>query len=517
MATTVGTNARGGMAKVGTNTPSGYSYTDPSGAPQTYTAPVATTAVPPQPTGPVGMISSESAIADVTKAKTTQAVLTGTNPDGTPKAPISTPTTPSKTEDYTKFFNDNNIPTPSELTPELQKQKADLNSLISNLDTFKVSNPELQSNINNITAGYAARIADMQDINARREKTFETLGYRTGAQFSGGVKGGVFGGVISEEERQGVMRISTLEAAMRGEISKAQEAARTQNYSVYVAHINAAEKHYTDQVATMDKLNKLYTDQTTKMEAEKKATDLLTHQVTVDHTISSLYKQGITDPAQILDYINYDDAGNLHGDVTLKDVAASLDLIKKSDTFAGASASIKDFRLLFPKADLNSTAGYQQYLRFKSQIAATGRKATGAAGTPSTVTSATGDVMSYDEWKNTPAAEKALNDAQTTQAQSFNPAKAEQTKKDAYDQSVLQHYQDNPSKQKNLSAANIPPPLKELVIADITASSTLPELYNAYPEISTSYLSSLFNSLKKKKASTAQQDYADNQAFLNSN
>lgn len=55
---------------------------------------------------------------------------------------------------------------------------------------------------------------------------------------------------------------------------------------------------------------------------------------------------------------------------------------------------------------------------------------------------------------------------------------------------------------KAYTAVNIPAKVKNELIYDIKNAATLQELYEAYPEVSTSYINSLFNSLQKKSGTS---------------
>lgn len=435
----------------------------------------------PPPTTEPSVISTESATDAVRNAQDTEKKMAG-DPDKTrPKTEADS----NSMDDITKFLSDEKVPLPGELSPEGQKARKEYDRIVANLASFKISNAELQNNINSIVQGWDARITQMEDINARREKTFETLGFRTGAQFSGGVRGGVFGGVIAEEERQGVMRIGELEALKQADIMKAKEAARTQNWNVYVQQVAAAEKKYQEQIDTITKLNKLYVEKQAEMEEEEKAMIKTERSITLDRSIDDLLKQGITDPATILDHLNYDDAGSLIGDVTLKEIKESIKML--SQDLTGASSTVKDFKLFFPNVDLSTPEGYQKYLRFKAQ-------ATTKAGKTTTINKPT----DYDTWREqfmaSPAGKTLIGEIQK---QSGGLAGLEAQLETLYDTAISEFYEQNPPKTK-YTATSIPSVIQDQIIADIESNLSLDQLYGLYDDVSSSYISSLYNSLKKK-------------------
>lgn len=158
-------------------------------------------------------------------------------------------------------------------TPEQKAQaeadaaSADLKTLSTNLSQYTISDADLQQQISGITSLWNAREADMQKVNDQRIGSLNTLGVRLGSRYAGG-SGGAFGGIVSEEERQGVQRIADLEGQKQAAITAAKTAAMTQNWSVYSKQIDMAESAYTQKVAAVKDLqdaavaqNKLIADQ----------------------------------------------------------------------------------------------------------------------------------------------------------------------------------------------------------------------------------------------------------------
>src|SRR3990167_1047327 len=153
---------------------------------------------------------------------------------------------------------------------ESESAFSELETAKNNLRAFDVSNdPALLAQQRAIEQQWNARITEMQEINRRSEKSFETLGFRIGAQFTGGVKGGVFGGVISEEERQGAMRIADLEAQKQAALAQAKSAYEKQKWSEFVTKAELAESHYDRQLKELEILQKAQADQSEKLKEEQ--------------------------------------------------------------------------------------------------------------------------------------------------------------------------------------------------------------------------------------------------------
>ena len=138
---------------------------------------------------------------------------------------------------------------------ELADAKAKKDALVLGMAKFMVTDEALKGQVDAINGLYDTRIANMQDINKRRTASVATMGLRLGSQYTGGA-GGVFGGIVTEEERQGAARITELEAAKQAAISAAKEAARGNNWSIFSKQVDAAQTAYQDQIKAVTEFNK---------------------------------------------------------------------------------------------------------------------------------------------------------------------------------------------------------------------------------------------------------------------
>lgn len=112
----------------------------------------------------------------------------------------------------------------------------------------------------------------------------------------------------------------------------------------------------------------------------------------------------------------------------------------------------------------------------------------------------TGSILPFDEWKKTPEAMNLLRSS--TGGLNVTADTEKNVLRPAYEEATLHYYLNNPDSSKNYTSSTIPSPVKSLVISDIESGATKNDLYNAYPDVSTSYLSSLYNSLQKKESSS---------------
>ena len=251
---------------------------------------------------------------------------------------------------------------------EFETAKNELKAAQNRLTGFDVSNdPALIRMKESITAQWDARIEEMRDINTRREKSFETLGFRTGARFTGGARGGIFGGILSEEERQGTMRIADFEAKKQSALIAAENAFRTQKWSEYSDLVDIAEDNYTKQLTELEKLQKAQAKQSQKIQDEKKQID---NQI----VINEVFNRGMTETADIQAFL-FSQGIN----IPLKDIKDILDIINPPKEYTGLTADFKTFKQFFPDADTTTEKGQKQYLKWIEQVSSANRKPSGVS------------------------------------------------------------------------------------------------------------------------------------------
>lgn len=199
----------------------------------------------------------------------------------------------------------------SKAQAEVDQASTDLKSLTDNLSRYTISDEQLKGQIEAITAQWNARIEDMKKVNTSRTGNINTTGIRLGSQFAGG-SGGVFGGIVSEEERQGVVRIGELEANKQSAISAARSAAQQQNWQVYSKQVDLAQKAYDSKIEALKELNKATLDQN-KLISDNIKDAAKTHydQITkpINDIVTSLGKSSSPVPPELIDAVS--NAGSL--------------------------------------------------------------------------------------------------------------------------------------------------------------------------------------------------------------
>jgi hypothetical protein len=139
---------------------------------------------------------------------------------------------------------------------ELNKAKNEFEDLSDKLKNFSVDgDPVLEGQLSGITNKWDARIKQMERIGETRVAALTQTGIRTGSRYTGGT-GGVFGSIISEEERQGVERVAGLEADKQEALANARQAYTEQKWAQYSKLVDVAETKYKAQLDTLKELNR---------------------------------------------------------------------------------------------------------------------------------------------------------------------------------------------------------------------------------------------------------------------
>lgn len=204
--------------------------------------------------------------------------------------------------------------------PEIQQAQkeyddatASVDSFMSRLESSLISDKELASDIRQIKSGYNARMDEMRQINERRKIAMNTLGTRLGARYTGGTAG-IFGSILSEEERQGLDRIEKYENDKQDAILAAKKAAKEQNFAVYTQLAAKAEKIQENKAKELKDLKTAQAEQTKKLAEEKQ-------QAEYDALIAEQLGAGVTDPLTLLQ--------NLGGKVPYDQIKEITELLPK--------------------------------------------------------------------------------------------------------------------------------------------------------------------------------------------
>ena len=137
---------------------------------------------------------------------------------------------------------------------EVETAKKDVEDLTNRLRNLDISNdPSFVALSNGIQNTWNDRIAEMEKANESRTASLTQLGIRYGSKYTGGS----FGSIVAEEERQGIQRVSSLEAQKQQALAQAEIAFRSEKWDEYVDLINLAEDKYAQEVEELNTLNEI--------------------------------------------------------------------------------------------------------------------------------------------------------------------------------------------------------------------------------------------------------------------
>jgi hypothetical protein len=201
------------------------------------------------------------------------------------------------------------------LTTEGDWAMGQMKSVITGADAL------LADTVNNIMADYQSRKSQLEQSNASTLGSLATTGYRYGtARYVPELNKQLLG----VEERAGIQKLADLASQTQGLIAQAKQASASGKFEMLSQYMLEVDKKRTEQAAVAARLAE------NKAAQDKIINDKL-RAASVDSAIGSLLSQGVTDPKQILDFMNYDQSGNMVGDVTSDDVAKAIKNLTADD------------------------------------------------------------------------------------------------------------------------------------------------------------------------------------------
>lgn len=261
----------------------------------------------------------------------------------------------------------------SKLRSEIDDYNSRLEEIANDFVNYSVDeDPAFQLKAQSIKNQFDILRKETEKVNAQREKTFQTLGYRLGTtQYSGFTQLGILG----EELNQANQRIAEVNVQEAEAISAARTAYQTGKYAEFEKKMKALQD-------IRDTKDKTLTEYNQKLADVIKTTRETTVQASRDSAVAGLLSQGVTDPAQILDYLNYDEDGNQVGDFTAKEVKDALKNLSPEGNYDKLSSDVRDYFILrdnnsLPEAISALPEGQQmgafiQYMKQKSKTSSGG-------------------------------------------------------------------------------------------------------------------------------------------------
>lgn len=228
---------------------------------------------------------------------------------------------------------------PSLIAGELDNTNKQIQNLVQEFNSWNVDNdPAFQSIAGDIRRKYDALEAKMTETNKSRAGALQTMGIRGGTtRYAGQIQLGIEG----EELSQANQRMADLLSEEASAITEARSAYQTGKWGLYNAKISALDKIRENKTKELVAYNE-------KLDAATKKFNETVGQASRDGAIGGLIEQGITDPTQILNYLNYDDNGNQIGDFTASEIEKTLKSLvpDTKDWQDKLSGTTRDFYIL---------------------------------------------------------------------------------------------------------------------------------------------------------------------------
>lgn len=199
-----------------------------------------------------------------------------------------------------------------------------------------------QNLINSIQGIYSARIQARQIQNKREEDTLSAFGVRQG---TGRYAGEVQAGLLSAQERSGLQRIEEIAAEEASAITSATNALSEKKYSLFLRAREEVTNLRNEKQSVLQKLQ----EEALKTQREARQSEI---QASRDGAVAGILKQGITDPAQVLNLLNYDEKGKQVGDFSAKEVQAAIKSLAPEDNLKSLTGETKNFYALKEKGIL---------------------------------------------------------------------------------------------------------------------------------------------------------------------
>lgn len=205
--------------------------------------------------------------------------------------------------------------------------------------------------IKSIQDMFAVRKQQQQNINMRLE-----AGVDTALLLGGSSRYAISSeGIAGAQERAGINELAQLDAEEQSLIAEVQAAGDAQNFEIMGEILERAEKKREEKVAKAKELAEKIAEANQKVQENQ-------IKLSRDLAIVDLFKQGFTDPTDILDYLNRDESGVLIGDITLDEIQNVLDIVNPPPDMAGLSADYKTYKALIAGGDLKEGTSYIDYI-----------------------------------------------------------------------------------------------------------------------------------------------------------
>ncbi len=287
---------------------------------------------------------------------------------------------------------------------------------------------QAKSQIASLTREWEERRRLLEQSNNMRLSNWNQQFIRSGqAEYSPGMTADM----ISQKEEEGIRSLKSLD----------------DQYNSKIAEINAAldAKQFAQAALLTSEISKIEESALTIMAANAKeareANEKIKKsmmQASRDSAIADLVGQGITDTADLLDMLNYDDSGTQVGDFTADEIEKVRKIVDPDESLAGLTTDYRTYKYL-KENDPESVKG-MSYFQFLAAASNAKRKAEEKKGSGGTAV----DIPSFDEFVDefmaTPEGKALITELEGERRMTLRPeARREavaESVRDIYDEAV---------------------------------------------------------------------------------
>lgn len=237
--------------------------------------------------------------------------------------------------------------------------------------------------VSKLQATYTDIINQQTTINKSADALETTSGINKGsARYAQDVNGGI----LTATANAGLQKLVDLQTKEANAIAEAESANAKNQLSLFADKQKEVNDIRTQQAATLKSLQ----DEATKMQSSIQTAKTA---VATTASVKSLIGEGITDPEQILQKLNYDESGNKTGSLTPDDVTKILQSMAPGGDISKLSGITNDFFVLkghnqLPSSITSLPEDMQLSAYISQQKTSATASATAAAGKPITLSSA---------------------------------------------------------------------------------------------------------------------------------
>lgn len=223
---------------------------------------------------------------------------------------------------------------------------------------------------------YSGLAKEQKEANTRQYASYQNFGIREGGSRYAGE---VTQGILNAEERAGLGRLQSIAAKQAEALASAKSAAASKSWEIFMEKRKEIQSLNTQRQKEIDTLR----ETGLKRLEEARERNI---QVAREGAVSSLITQGITDPTEILETLNYDDAGNQIGDYTAEEVSKTYETLAGKSGYKNVEKLSGDLRDYFILKDMNQLPASIASLPEEQQLSAylatfNPKKTTGGSGT----------------------------------------------------------------------------------------------------------------------------------------